>query len=32
MRNFILVKVDHKYCDYLRKFDSRVMYNAGVKE
>lgn len=27
-----VVKVDHEYCDYLRKFDSRVSYNAGLKE
>lgn len=27
-----IVKVDSKYCDYLRKFDSRVPYNAGKKE
>jgi len=27
-----IVKVDYKYCNYLRKFDSRVPYNAGKKE
>lgn len=27
-----LVKVDHKYCDYLRLYDKRVAYNSGVKE
>ena len=32
IRNFKIVKVDYKYCDYLRKFDSRVSYNAGSKE
>ena len=32
IRNFKIVKVDYKYCDYLRKFDSRVSYNAGIKE
>lgn len=32
IRNFKIVKVDYKYCDYLRKFDSRVSYNVGIKE
>jgi len=32
IRNFKIVKVDYKYCDYLRKFDSKVSYNAGLKE
>ena len=32
IRNFRIVKVDCDYCDYLRKFDSKVMYNAGSKE
>ncbi len=32
IRNFRIVKVDCKYCDYLRKFDNRVPYNAGSKE
>lgn len=27
-----IVKIDHNYCDYLRKFDPRVMYNAGMKD
>lgn len=27
-----IVKIDHEYCDYLRKFDFRVSYNAGIKE
>lgn len=27
-----IVKIDHEYCDYLRKYDSRVSYNAGLKE
>lgn len=31
-RKFKIVKVDYKYCDYLRKFDNKVSYNAGVKE
>lgn len=30
--NFKLVKIDYKYCDYLRKFDNKVSYNAGKKE
>lgn len=29
---FKLVRINHKYCDYLRKFDSRVPYNNGTKE
>lgn len=32
IRNFKIVKVDSNYCDYLRKFDDRVSYNAGRKE
>ena len=28
----IIVKIDSKYCDYLRKFDDKVPYNAGSKE
>ena len=28
----ILVKVDTKYCDYLRKFDNKVPYNFNEKE
>ena len=27
-----IVKIDSKYCDYLRQFDNKVSYNAGVKE
>ena len=27
-----LVKVDSKYCDYLRKFDSKVAYNKNRKD
>lgn len=27
-----IVKVNSNYCDYLRKFDNRVVYNAGNKE
>ena len=26
------MKVDYKYCDYLRQFDNKVSYNAGSKE
>jgi len=32
IRNFKIVKVDYKYCDYLRQFDNKVSYNAGSKE
>lgn len=32
IRNFKIVKVDSKYCNYLRKYDSRVSYNAGIKD
>lgn len=27
-----IVKVDSKYCNYLRKYDSKIPYNAGIKE
>ncbi len=30
-RRFKIVQVDSNYCDYLRKFDSKVPYNAGTK-
>ena len=30
--NLKLVKVDSKYCNYLRKFDNKVAYNEGNKE
>ena len=30
--SFKIVKVDYKYCNYLRKYDNKVSYNAGVKE
>ena len=30
--NLKLVKIDSKYCDYLRQFDDRVMYNMNEKE
>ena len=32
IRNFKIVKVDSKYCDYLRQYDNKVIYNAGKKE
>ncbi len=32
IRNFRIVKVDYKYCDYLRQFDNKVPYNARSKE
>ena len=27
-----IVKINSDYCDYLRKYDIRVPYNAGSKE
>lgn len=32
IKNFKLVKVDYKYCDYLREYDERVPYNRGIKD
>ena len=32
MRNFKIVRVNTDYCDYLRKFDSKVIYNKGSKK
>ena len=29
--SFKIVKIDSDYCDYLRKFDNKVCFNAGVK-
>lgn len=29
---FKIVKVDYKYCNYLRKYDIKVPYNEGKKE
>ena len=29
---FKIVKIDSDYCNYLRKFDEKVIYNAGIKE
>lgn len=31
-KNFKIVKVDSKYCDYLRQYDNKVSYNAGTKD
>lgn len=30
--NFKIIKIDSDYCDYLRRFDKRVCFNAGVKD
>ena len=27
-----IVKINSEYCNYLRKFDNKVSYNAGTKE
>lgn len=27
-----IVKVDSFYCNYLRKYDNKVSYNAGTKD
>ncbi len=32
VKNFIIVKVDSNYCNYLRSYDSKVMYNDGAKD
>ena len=32
MENFLLVRLDADYCNYLRKFDYRVPYNFDCKE
>ncbi|MBQ7141441.1 MAG: type III toxin-antitoxin system ToxN/AbiQ family toxin [Bacilli bacterium] len=31
-KSFKIVKVDSKYCDFLRLYDSKVTYNAGTKD
>ena len=31
-KSFKIVKVDFKYCNYLRKYDNKVAYNAGSKD
>ena len=32
IKSFKLVKIDYKYCEYLRKYDNKVSYNKGLKE
>ncbi len=32
MKSLELVRLDSKYCDYLRQFDKKVPYNYGKKE
>jgi protein AbiQ len=32
MEKFKLVKIDYEYCNFLRFFDKKVSYNAGIKE
>lgn len=31
-KSFKIVKIDYNYCNYLRKFDNKVSFNAGLKE
>jgi len=31
-KKFKIVKIDSEYCDFLRKYDSKVPYNAGIKD
>lgn len=31
-RKIKIVKIESKYCDYLRKYDNKVTYNAGTKD
>ena len=31
-QKFKIVKIDSNYCDYLRKYDNKVSYNAGMKD
>lgn len=31
MENFKLVRIDEEYCDYLRKFDSKISFNSNEK-
>ncbi len=31
-KNLYIVRLDSNYCNYLRKFDSKVPYNYGSKE
>lgn len=30
--SFKIVKINYKYCDFLREFDNKIAYNAGRKE
>ncbi len=32
IRNLKIVRVDSKYCDYIRKFDNKVSYNKNEKQ
>lgn len=32
IKNIKIVKVDYRYCDYLRNFDNKVVYNKNEKE
>ena len=32
MESLILVRLDSKYCDYLRQFDKKVPYNYDKKD
>ena len=32
MNNFKLIRINYKYCNYLRMFDNKVPYNEGIKE
>ena len=32
IKNLQIIRVDTNYCNYLRKFDSRVAYNMNEKE
>ena len=32
LKKIQIVKIDSNYCDYLRQYDNRVPYNAGIKE
>lgn len=32
MFNFLIVKIDSDYCDYLREFDDKVAYNKNSKD
>ena len=32
LRKIQIVKINSDYCDFLRKYDSKVPYNAGTKE